>query len=789
MPARRTPAKRKAAEAGHAPLSSSKAKRRPVPDGATGRAEEGKAAAAASPLATKFMAGLAHRLASDDIGQDQDTAVVEGVLRAAVSALPKGKLKAELTRDESLTVERLVAEVRAVKAKKQGAASSAADTGSGVGGVTLPAKKGQVVAEGNEGGGGDLAARQGEDVVPCTIQLYGRARRQAEEDSSSGGSGGSGIGSSSLLRSLALNPRAPLDLLVKVMGTDSDAANGGSGTAVAAGAEAALRSAVDSMRSLVQALAADPGAALSVSGVTFYAHRAADLAAAMAAALTAKAFVSRGGVSGGSGGGAARAGSGDDNAAVAVATEGLGLMLRVLQLAGLAVSSVAVSSARASNSGGGSGGTRFADPAGTLLLSCLPETTSTITAGAEEGAGAGAGGGAGGESASAQVLPPARVSVGRLLAHYTAAMTACSGGWKGGSAALVKAARLAAVVGAKRGDGNNSSSSDSSSDESDDDDEESNVGRMAGGGGESGGGGALRRHLSALCAGHLSGNEIATLEFLRCVGDAAFPQGEASASGLGSGQCRHQPTLPVASAASLAPSCARALARLPRPSASSPPTAAFFLKRAYAFRVVEALGQQAAMSGLKGITATGGRGRGGGGGGNSPGVGDGSTVRPWDFVGAAAVPVALLEFLGRPEAPLAVGGGAAGAALKELSSRRRNPAAVVELLRSSAACAPASLGPLLSAMERLGGVGGDDAGEMDSGGGGGGGGGAEGGAGEGEVGGFFVDIGDAVGGGGDGLVLAPVGNGRGVAVDTEEAERERSVSRDDMSASDEESDG
>ena len=64
-----------------------------------------------------------------------------------------------------------------------------------------------------------------------------------------------------------------------------------------------------------------------------------------------------------------------------------------------------------------------------------------------------------------------------------------------------------------------------------------------------------------------------------------------------------------------------------------------------------------------------------------------------------------------------------------------------------------------------------------------------GGGGGGEVGGFFVDTGAAGEGGGAGLVLAPVGSGRGAIVDMEGEEREedaRSISGDDMSAASEE---
>ena len=125
MPAPRTVAKRNTPGAGHTSLSISKARRRPATDGAS-ESTTARTGTSASRVATKFMTGLANHLASDDMGED--TAAIEGALRAAVEALPKGKLKDELVRDEALTVERLVVEVRAVKVKKQAhtVASSAA---------------------------------------------------------------------------------------------------------------------------------------------------------------------------------------------------------------------------------------------------------------------------------------------------------------------------------------------------------------------------------------------------------------------------------------------------------------------------------------------------------------------------------------------------------------------------------------------------------------------------------------------------------------------------------------
>lgn len=329
--------------------------------------------------------------------------------------------------------------------------------------------------------------------------------------------------------------------------------------------------------------------------------------------------------------------------------------------------------------------------------------------------------------------PPARISVARLLAHYAASLAACSAG----RTAVITSAQAAATGGGREGSDDESSSDSNEEEETGDGHDNKNNNT------------ALSRHLSALCAANLAGSEPGTLEFVRCVGDAVF-----ATDGCGG-------DVPLASP--LAPSCGRALARLRRPAASPAPTAAQFLRRAYAFRVVEALKRSARSTSLssKPISpsrqgaiapaAIAGRGSGG-----ATSGGGGGAAAAWDFVGDSSAPPALLEFLGRPEAPVAVGqGGAAQPALKELASRRNSPAAVAELLRSSPACAPAALGPLLSAMERLQGGeegGGKTAAAVAVG-----------------VGGFFVDTGGAAGGP-ESVVLARLGSGDGAAVDMDEEE-------------------
>lgn len=735
-------------------------------------------------LARRFISSLAKQLTSDGELGGTATATatsslleVEGAFHAALGALPKGKLKRELQRDEAATIQQLAAELGALNNSH-----TASDTAVGATSESLVQRKGTEHGEVRR----DDAAHSksdadptsdavsgdgttGEVVVPCTVQLYGLARQKALRDSNSSGTSDTQCQQNSLLRALALNPRAPLDLLVDAMWEASAGAQAraellsflekkqaprpaaGSVPIGAAlylapadtedgdqmdvdartsnAAVATLKSAVDGMRNLVKALAADPNAAVSASGLAFYAHRAAVLAEAarygvlrewIAAAAEGRSW---------SGGGAdGAAGSREADGVVMAA---LGLMLRILQVAELASSAAPFF---ASAKGGA-----LDDPAGKLLLPCVPETTRTGSDGST-------------------VVPAARRSIARLLADYAVVLAACSAEWKGGAAALIKGARAWAAGGGDQHD----DSSDSSSGDEESDEEEAAVGRARVTANEDGG--ALSRHLLTLCAAHLSGDEGATLEFLRCVGDASFVPHAEDQSGR-----RQQSSLSSAVSSSLAWPCARALSRLPRPNASPAPTATLFLKRAYAARVVEALGRTPASStttslqkrtGHRAATTT-----------TTTGS---NPARPWDFVGAAPAPRALLDFLGRPEAPVAVGDGEAGEALRSLAARRESAAAVGELLRSSKACAPAGLGALLAAMERFSGM--ESGKDTESGEGGGQCNGQED-----EVCGFFVDTGGSAEGAG--AVLSPLGEGG----DVQDMDEEQ-VSGDEGEGSEEDAD-
>lgn len=731
MPERRTPSKRKAPDTGHSLPPTSKVKglidenTASVPGFTPSFATTGGAVKGYSKAATKFIVALAAQLTSGDDEHDNGRAALmakQDVLRVALTSLPEGKLKAELKRNEAATLERLAAAVRPTGEHD--------DPSDGTREERFPqAKK---AASARKRGGGNYSSGEsvriagiqpdGLDVVPCTLELYNFARASARKASADSGQRGAGV---RLLRSLAVNPRASLGLLVDALQASGD-------DLTSAGVQQAQRSptsaAVDALRTLVTALVADPGGAISLSGLAFYADRAAAFASAVVEDILPQVAERGSGVSGGDA-------DADEMAMKATATEALGLMLRVLQLAGLALSfssstslshlmPLPVTGVRGTeDTETGLGVTNAADR---LLLPCLPLPSSRVVA-----------------AAGGKGLQQSRRSVARLLAYYSALLAICSEAGTGGASTLIKSVRMIAAVGTISSGGNDvddddsSSSSSSSEDESDGEEDVAKVNGTATGGREAVSG--LSTHLITLCAGNLAGDEEATLEFLRCVGDAVFVPREGTA----------QPLLQSTTvAASLAPTCTRVLARLPRPSASPAPTATQYLRRAYASRVVAALNQKAvsalkrqpfATSSIKRIST-------------STSTDILNAPRPWDFVGAAPAPSALLEFLGRPEAPIAVGDGPAGAALSELASRRRNPAAVGDCLRSAAACAPAGLGPLLTAMEGLSGAvpGNGSDGEPDA---------ARETKAEETVGGFFVDTGGAHTGGAADPVLAPLGGG------------------------------
>eukprot|EP00903_Cladosiphon_okamuranus_P011305 g10660.t1 len=702
-------------------------------------------AAASSSLLQRWAAGVAAQLVSsaqlehEDLPDGGEVEIdVEGAGRAAVDALPAGKLRTELRRDEKATTTalRLQVETRVKQQQQQSPKvnrikkKKIAGSGSEESSTTLAAAAVAAIADAGAGG-----------VVPCTVRLYRQARASAAS------------GDMKLLKALAVNPRAPLDLLV-----DAVASAGGNSAET-------LETAVGGMRSLATALAADPRAAVCPSGVTFYAERAAAFASSAAAAVT----------KGDTAASKAALGAGVAGAEVC------GLMLRILQIAGLAVNNTAAAATAAARGtdgdndadgeGDGESSSAATPPADRLLLPCSPEASSSdVVLAAAEAAVASA------PATTKPRPPPARLSVARLLAHYAVTAAVCSTrrckGSEGGAAAaaaaaaaFIRSARAIATGRGAEGDrgSERNSSGGSSSDSSDDDDDDSSHSCSSMG---------LSQHLSTLCAAGLAGNEPATLEFLRCVGDAVCavaPKNPVATSLVSAGDEA------TAVRASLAPVCSRALARLPRPAASPPPTAVRFLKRAYAFRVVGALNRSAAaasspssLSGRKMPVTALALSCGGGGGGGGGGA---CEEWSWDFVGAGTVSPPLLEFLERREAAAAVGKGPAGAAVEELAAARRQgggrPAAVVELLKSSPTCAPPALSVLLSAMERLEGV--RDSGEDEGGVGGVVGGKAEPAA----MGGFFLDKGGAGGQGavaGAGIVLARLGSGDGDVADMDEAE-------------------
>ncbi|CAN0069840.1 unnamed protein product [Ectocarpus sp. 4 AP-2014] len=703
MPAQKVAAaatKRKS-PGGHPSPPRSKAKKRLV-QGDTNHAAAAPDGASTKPVvsrAHKFIVGLAVQLTSTCDDEEVDVDIqVEGLFRAALGALPAGKLKAELMQDEAATVKTLAAEVASIRSKQQQKQQQQQQQ---------QPQKGGEVATGKDAGVAAACA-----LVPCTAQLYRQARATAEKQSR--GIDGAATDNKPL-RALALSPRAPLDLLANALGSTSKL------DGAAAPVWTTLDAAVIGLRNLVGALAADPLAAMSPSGLAFFADRAAVLASSAARSLVARR-------------GDGRAGDSITGDKAALEAEALGLMLRILQVAGLALSAAGggntASGLRRATDDGGCGGCRPADPASWLLLPCAPETSSAWKG---EAAATSSDSSLGAPPRNeVNSTPPARISVARLLAHYAASVAACSVGRK----AVIKAAQAAATGGGMEGsDDESSSDSDEEEETGDGPDDNNNI--------------ALSRHLAALCAANLASREPGTLEFLRCVGDAVFATDDGG---------------DVSLAAPLAPACGQALARLRRPAASPAPTASQFLRRAYAFRVAETLNRSARAASLSSSkppcrkeaiapTAIAGRGSSGC---ASSGSGGGAAAAAWDFVGDSSAPSALLEFLGRPEAPAAVGqGDAAQPALKELASRRNSPAAVAELLRSSPACAPAALGPLLSAMERL--QGGEEGGGKTA---------AAAAVGVGE---FFVDTGGAAGGA-ESVVLARLGNGAGVAADMDEEE-------------------
>lgn len=671
-----------------------------------------KSKATTAALITKFISGLAAQLLPEEVHDNSSNGPVDAVslFRVAVAALPKGKLKRALEKDEVGNVERLAAELRAL-------------TGKDAAEATPPARANKQRKNLVQGFGlaAPSAGGSRSDVVPCTVELYAKARELATESSEKG--------DHSLLRSLAVNPRAPVDVLIEAM-IDKRVISDASPN------KTDLGSVLIEMRNLKKVMVADPSAAATPS----LADRMANLASVvMEAASTTN-------------------GPGTGDLDSAMASEALGLTLRMLQVSGLV-------SPPNWTSGNPAAVDLLADR---LLLPCFQEMTGPPR-GAERGA-------------SIKSLAGRRsASMSFLLAHYAAALAACSVDWEGGSNALLRSVRLAAAAAAGTAMdhqchvGGEMSPRDESSDEGESEEDEGEEDIMDGIPGFD----PLTRHLLTLCAGYLPNEESAKLDFLRCLGDACFvPRvGEPEPR-------RSKPLLPPTVAVRLAATCSRVLSLLPRPSASPDLSAVHFLKRAYAARVVRALGRMSSVtskvencSRRRKSALLSFRSDRGGASLDSPAI-----VQPWDFVGSSEVPPGLLDFLKRPEAPAVVGRGtAAEAALQVLASRCDRPALLVEALRSAEECTPSVLSQLLSAVEMLSDVDGnggikavDGRDGMDV---------VRREDGDAEIyGGFFIDTGgDALSGGKEesgAMVLAPLGRGTGNGWSGEE-EEEDSFGKDD----------
>lgn len=281
----------------------------------------------------RFLHGLAAQLASEADEADGDVNIdIHGTLQAALGALPKGKLKSALLRNEPGAIETLVAEFASVRQQQQQGDFEGESEGRG--------RSDSATAGGDSASGG-----AGEVIVPCTVQLYRRARAVAEDPEGT-------RAEKKLLEALALSPRAPLDLLVNAIGA-TDSGNTGGDTS----ATTTLEAAIAGLRSLAKALGADPRAALSSGGLTFFADRAAALASVAAIALNS-------------------GGDGDE----AATGDALGLMLRLLQVAGMGLSAsdnAAKASERGGEDGDDGGKQGVSNPSERLLLPCSPETSSS----------------------------------------------------------------------------------------------------------------------------------------------------------------------------------------------------------------------------------------------------------------------------------------------------------------------------------------------------------------------------------------------------------------------------
>ncbi|CAM9880249.1 unnamed protein product, partial [Choristocarpus tenellus] len=478
--------------------------------------------------AHRFIIKLASKLTSE-AGAATDRDEILAQFQAAIESLPQGKLRETLAKNTKSSSEVFSKEVIRL-------------------GTTIT---GKLVTRGEGKQKIGLSTEEPTNTLVCTYDMYQEKRVLAQKETD---------GYS--LYTLAANPRAPCDLLLSAMARKSEVVKrtkhdknkrlkGG-----AAKGLAALHSKVfidldanlADMRTLSKAIAIDVNGLLSSRGQAFYAARANVLASRAVRCLVELVRVQEETKNGHAAG---PIGYISQTQASSI-EKSLGLILRLLNAIGLAIRSLAPRTGVSSSMWG---------EAGVIFdLSCVPKTSSS------EGS--------------------VGKSVAYLLAHYAAVLMLAVGlipplggreeSSEASSAALVRRVSNLSVSGCTEDD-NGSSNSDSDS-YGDSEEEFESAGRVQGRGQE-----AAAEHVLILCAGHLHGDELKTLEMLQCVGTLCFPWSSASTKTLS--------PLPHRAAVAIAPVCSSLLSCLPQTRSKSPGVnnASLYLKRAFAAKIVSHL--------------------------------------------------------------------------------------------------------------------------------------------------------------------------------------------------------
>ncbi|CAM9594178.1 unnamed protein product, partial [Discosporangium mesarthrocarpum] len=621
--------------------------------------------------AQSFIVKLASKLAEElEIAADAE---VSSRFNAALESLPPGKLRDSLMTNSTEGFKTFSSEVRRLRPQRTRAIDPA---------PTPPVKVSKGKGKRRLAGTGGVVA---EDIVPCTLELYIKKRAVAEEDKAL-----------ESLRVLAMNPRAPSDLLLAAMERiKSVERKGGDGrrgikkrrkasegegfigikadSASSGDDGAGLTEVLVNMSTLAEAVAIDILGFRTVRGQAFY------LAEANRLASQAVQCLSKG----------ARATQPGPWASQGAAEETLGHLLRFLYTSRLTAPMTRPASGREANDGS------------EFTLQCIPKTELV------------------------EVSP--QKSIACLLAHYTVALVLFKcrldahndregrgrgiGRGKGRGRSFTDATALvrrlaessAQCLGSRVscvGNGGKGSSSDSDNSSCEDEGDE-----------REGDWGPIIEHILCLCAGSfLSWDEAGPLDMLRCIGGLCLPATPGK---------KPDSAVPLEATMVLAPLCSRLLARILKPIKPSTAIdkgekASLYLKRAYASRLVSSLfhllNSSTDFSKSSTTLAT-----------TQPppaeAVASVRVKRSFTGAGVGPVPSSLIDFLDRVER-LSVP-PPARPALDELVSRANRAsarerrgisrgsneavaaAAVKEGLRAAEACGPSSLGPLVDAVESV----------------------------------------------------------------------------------------